>query len=93
MVLQTVICVDSIVALYGMNLIPEVDLYNGARGTVVDFIYDDVCRPNNKHGDHLPKCVIVDFPGLRLGQAKPWDKYNKLVTIIFVCFLLGERLF
>lgn len=93
MVLQTDICVGSIVALYGMNLVPEVGLYNGAHGTVVDFIYDDVCGPNNKHGDHLPKCVIVDCPGLRLGQANPWEEYNESVTIILVCFLLRERLF
>ena len=93
MVLQTDICVGSIVALYGMNLVPEVGLYNGDHGTLIDFIYDDVCGPNHKHGNHLPKCVIVDFPGLRFGQAKPWDEYNKLVTNIFVCFLLGERLF
>ena len=88
MVLQTYMCEGSVVALFGMNLIPEVGLYNGARGTVIDFIYDEVCGPNDKHGDHLPKCVIVDFPGLRLGQAKPWDEYNKTVRNEIECLVV-----
>ena len=80
MVLETDLCVGATVALSGINIVPEAGLYNGARGTLIDFIYDNPCGPNDKHGDHLPGCVIVDFPGLKLGAAEPWDKLNPTVS-------------
>ena len=79
---KTKICVHSKVAISGLNIIPEAGLYNGARGTIIDIIYDSVCGPNNKHGDHLPRYVIVDFPGLKLGNAQPWDHNNPTVSRI-----------
>jgi len=83
-VLHTDICVGAPVALHGINIVPEAGLYNGARGKVVDIIYDSVEGPNNKHHDHLPRCVIVDFPGLRLGDAEPWDpEYPTVSPYIF----------
>ena len=74
MVLECDLCVGEMVSLSGINIIPEAGLYNGARGRIIDFVYDNVCGPNDKHGGHLPKCVIVDFPGLKLGNYEPWDK-------------------
>ena len=74
MVLECDLCVGEMVSLSGINIVPEAVLYNKARGKLIDFIYDNVCGPNDKHGGHLPKCVIVDFPGLKLGNAEPWDK-------------------
>ena len=71
MVLQTDLCVDTTVALWGINIVPEAGLYNGARGSIVDIVYDTVVGPNDKHGEHLPKYIVVDFPGLRLGNTKP----------------------
>lgn len=80
MVLETDLCVGATVALSGINVVPEAGLYNGARGTLVDFIYEDPYGPNDKNGEHLPRCVIVDFPGLKLGAAKPWDRLNPTVS-------------
>jgi hypothetical protein len=82
MVLQTDLCVGATVALSGVNIVPEAGLYNGARGQIVDFVYDNhqVCGPNDKQGDHLPRCVIVDFPGFRRGTAEPWDENNPTVS-------------
>jgi len=77
--LQTNICVGAPVAIEGINIVPEAGLYNGARGTVVDIVYDSVAGPNSQHKDHLPLYVVVNFPGLRLGRAKPWDKDNPTV--------------
>ena len=81
MVLETDLCVGATNALSGINIVPEAGLYNGARGTLIDFIYRDPCGPNDKHGDHLPSCIVVDFPGLKLGNAKPWDSLNPMVRI------------
>ena len=82
MVLQTDLCIGASVAISGINIVPEAGLYNGARGTIVDYVFDTVCGPNDKQGDHLPRCVIVDFPGLKLGNAKPWDELNPTVSFI-----------
>lgn len=81
MVLESDLCVGATVALSGLNIVPEAGLYNGARGEVIDFIYNTVCGPNDRHGDPLPICVIVDFPGLKLGNAKPWDSNNPTVSL------------
>ena len=82
MVLQTDLCIGASVEISGINIVPEAGLYNGARGTIVDYVFDTVCGPNDKQGDHLPRCVIVDFPGLKLGNAKPWDELNPTVSFI-----------
>ena len=80
MVIHTDLCVGASVSLNGINIVPEAGLYNGARGVVVDIKYDTVAGPNDKHGDFLPKYIVVDFPGLRLGKAKPWDSNHPTVS-------------
>ena len=80
LVIHTDLCVGATVAISGQNIVPEVGLYNGARGTIVDFIYDSVCGPNDKQNDHLPKAIIVDFPGFKHKNVKPWDSNNPTVS-------------
>ena len=79
MVLECDLCVGAMVSLSGINIVPEAGLYNGAIGIPIDFVYHNVCVPNDKHGGHLTKCVIVDFSGLNLENAEPWDK--KIPTV------------
>lgn len=80
LVIHTDLCVGATVAISGQNIVPEVGLYNGARGTIVDFIYDTVCGPNDKQNDHLPKAIIVDFPGFKHKNVKPWDSNHPTVS-------------
>lgn len=79
---STDLCVEASVCISGINIVPEAGLYNGARGKVIDLVYDTVVGPNDKHNDHLPKYVVVDFPGLKLGGAQPWDSKNPTVSIV-----------
>ena len=80
LVLHTDLCVGARTAIHGMNFVPEAGLYNGARGTIVDIVYDAGEGPNNKQGDHLPRYIVVDFPGLKLEGAVPWDKNHPTVS-------------
>ena len=80
LVLQGDYCVGAPVSIEGMNIVPEAGLYNGARGWLVDIVYDTVEGPNNKMGSHLPLYMVVDFPGLRLNGAKPWDADHPTVS-------------
>ncbi|KAL7543193.1 hypothetical protein ACHAWF_007334 [Thalassiosira exigua] len=77
MVLQTDLCIGATVTISSINIVPKAGLYNGARGTIVDYL-----------------CAIVDFPGLKLGNAKPWDELNPTSNAItfstkFTHFLLA----
>ena len=64
------------------QLFPEVGLYNGAIGNVVDIVYQD--RPlgqNDKQHYHLPDYVVVDIPHLKLpSNIAPWDNLHKTVS-------------
>ncbi len=84
MVLDTYLCVWATVALSGINIVPEAGLYNGVQGKLIDFIYKGPCGPNDKHGEHLLSCIIIDFLGLKLGNAKPWNRLNPTVSEITV---------
>ena len=83
LVKQTDLCVGAKVAISGINYVPQLGLYNGARGTLVDIVYDEGQTPNSKQNYHLPKYVVVDFPGLDLkgGKYDCWDKENPTVRI------------
>ena len=85
--MQTDPCVRAPVAISGLNILPEVGLYNGARGTLIDIVYDEGQNPNSKQDYHLPKYVVVDFPhlDLRRGNLQPWDSEHP--TVSFICFL------
>ena len=84
-VLQTDLCVGAPVAINCINILPEIGLYNGARGTLIDIVYDEGQNPNSKQDYHLPKYVVVDFPhlNLRKGNIPPWDSENP--TVRFIC--------
>ena len=77
---STDLCVHAKVAIGGINFVPEIGLYNGARGEIVDIVYKTMAGPNNKHEDHLPAYVVVDFPHLRLpSYIEPWDRLHPTV--------------
>ena len=47
------------VELKGRNISPQLGLYNGAMGLVIDIVYNSNESPNS---GHLPKYVLVQFP-------------------------------
>ncbi len=79
----TDICVGAKVAISNVNFLPEIGLYNGAIGDVIDIVYNDrPVGPNNKQHYHIPNYVVVDFPNLRLPtNIAPWDELHKTVSI------------
>lgn len=78
------ICVGAKVSLDQTNIIPEMGLFNGSLGTVVEILYNTREGPNNKQGYHLPEYVIVDFPQFIPSMGLPvWDKNNPTVRIMF----------
>jgi hypothetical protein len=78
---HTDICVGARVALSNVNILPEVGLYNGAIGTVVEIIYQDKpVGPNDKEHNHLPDYVVVDFLNLKLPTGiPPWDELHIVI--------------
>ena len=80
---STDICVGARVAISNVNILPEVGLYNGAIGTVVEIVYNNRPEgPNDKEHYHLPDYVVVDFPNLKLPDGiPPWDKNHKTVSL------------
>jgi hypothetical protein len=76
------ICVDARVAISNVNILPEVGLYNGAIGTVVEIMYQGKpVRPNDKEHNHLPDYMVVVFPNLKLPTGiPPWDELHKTVS-------------
>ena len=66
-------CVGAPVTIEDMNIVPEAGLYNGARGWLIDIVYDTVEGPSNRMGNDLSLYMVVDFPGLRLNGAEPWE--------------------
>ena len=81
-------CVGAPVSIEGMNIVPEAGLYNGSRGWLIDIVYNTVEGPNNKMGNHLPLYMVVDFPGLRLTGAEPWDEDNPTVSYYTMLFMM-----
>ena len=79
---HTDICVGARVAISNVNILPEIGLYNGAIGTVVEIVYQDRPKgPNDKEHNHLPDYVVVNFPNLKLPAGiPPWDKLHKMAS-------------
>lgn len=74
------LCIGARVAIESVNFIPELGLYNGSIGTVIDIVYDSQEGPNGKRGSHLPEYVIVDFPNFNIHAVpglKAWDTDNE----------------
>ena len=93
LVKQTDLCVGAKVAIFGINYVRQLGLYNGARGTLADIMYDEGQTPNSKQNYHLPKYVVVDFPGLDLkgGTYDCWDKKNPTVSIFVISFFTFQQ--
>ncbi len=69
-------------AISNVNILPEIGLYNGAIGTIVEILHQDRPEgPNNKEHNHLPDYVVVSFPYLKLPAGiLPWDKLHEMVS-------------
>ncbi len=80
---NTDVCVGARVAISNVNVLPEIGLHNGAKGTVVEIVYNNRPEgPNDKEHYHLPDYVVVDFPNLKLPTGIPaWDQYRKMVSL------------
>jgi hypothetical protein len=81
-------CVGARLAISNVNILPEVGLYNGTIGIVVEIIYQGKpVGPNDKEHNHLPDYLVVDFPNLKLPTGiPPWDELHK--TVSSTCWLL-----
>ena len=54
---STDICVGARVAISNVNILPEVGLYNGAIGTVVEIVYNN--RPEGPNDKNTTICLIM----------------------------------
>ncbi len=82
---ETKICLHTRVALTD-NFIPEMGLFEGARGDVVEKIFQQPKEPSNNQHNHLPKYVVVDFQIVQFPQGyEPWDRNNP--TVCAKCLL------
>lgn len=79
---RTNICVGARVAIKGVNHLPEIGLYNGSIGTVIEIVYkDNPVGPNDRQNCSLPDYVVVDIPHLNLPpNISPWDKNHPTVS-------------
>lgn len=82
---NTDICVGARVAIAPYNIVPEVGLYNGAYGKVIEIVYSNrMAGPNDRNNNHLPDYVVVDIPHLRLPKyIRPWDLNAPTVSLEF----------
>ncbi len=77
-------------AISNVNILPEIELYNGAIGTVVEIVYNNrPVGPNDKEHCHLPDYVIVNFlkpeiTGLHATMG-PVSQNGELETLIVTC--------
>jgi len=93
MVLSTNLCIGAPVATSGINFVLELGMYNGARGTIIDIVYDNDVGQNNKHKYHLPRYIVVDFPGFKLPvNIKPWDLNHPTVRVVYFYCLYWEMI-
>jgi len=73
----TLICINAIVQLCGINIMPKWGLFNGSFGTVKDIVFRQNENPNL---NHQPLYVLVEFPQY---EGPSWSKTNnKLVPIV-----------
>jgi hypothetical protein len=79
---HTDLCVGARVAIPTVNFLPEIGLYNGTLGNIIEIVYHD--RPvgsNGKQHYHLPDYIVVDIPHLKLpSNIAPWVNLHKTVS-------------
>ena len=77
---HTDICVGARVAISTVNFLPEVGLYNGAIGNVVEIVYQDrPVGPNKKQHYHLPDYIVIGISHLKLASNIA-DNLHKTVS-------------
>jgi hypothetical protein len=79
---HTDLCVGARVAIATVNFLPEVGLYNGTIGNIIEIVYHDrPVGPNDKQHYHLPDYIVIDIPHLKLpSNIAPWDNLHKTVS-------------
>jgi len=72
--------------LSAVNFLPEVGLYNGTIGNIIEIVYHDrSVGPNDKQHYHLPDYIVVDIPHLKLpSNIAPWDNLHKTVSTHYI---------
>ena len=59
---HTDICIGARVAISNVNFLPEIGLYNGVIGDVIEIVYNDrPVGPNDKQHYHFPNYVGLIF--------------------------------
>ena len=83
---HTDLCVGARVAIATVNFLPEVGLYNGTIGNIIEIVYHDrPVGPNDKQHYHLPDYIVVDIPHLKLpSNIAPWDNLHKTVSTQYI---------
>jgi hypothetical protein len=83
---HTDLCVGARVAIATVNFLPEVGLYNGTIGNIIEIVYHDrPVGPNDKQHYHLPDYIVVDIPHLKLpSNIAPWDNLHKTVSTKYI---------
>ena len=83
---HTDLCVGARVAIATVNFLPEVGLYNGTIGNIIEIVYHDrPVGPNDKQHYHLPDYIVVDIPHLKLpSNIAPWDNLHKTVSTHYI---------
>ena len=85
------ICIGATVAINAINFEPNWGLFNGARGTVVDIVYEKETGPHTSGEGRLPKYVVLDMPDFKPPPEPigPWDRLNPTVSNFFLCCCLN----
>jgi len=83
---HTDLCIGARVAIATVNFLPEVGLYNGTIGNIIEIVYHDrPVGPNDKQHYHLPDYIVVDIPHLKLpSNIAPWDNLHKTVSTHYI---------
>jgi hypothetical protein len=83
---HTDLCVGARVAIATVNFLPEVGLYNGTIGNIIEIVYHDrPVGPNDKQHYHLPDYIVIDIPHLKLpSNIAPWDNLHKTVSTKYI---------
>jgi hypothetical protein len=73
------LCQGAKVQLKGRNFKPEIGLFNGSMGTVIEIVYDPMTTP---HAGDLPRYILVDFPKYKGDSFIPNHKTYVPIPVI-----------
>lgn len=81
LVAETNLCQHARVAIHSINFIPEIGLFNGTMGILIEFAFSTREGPNDKQVDHNPKYIVIDCPDVVIpANFEPWDRNNPTVS-------------